>query len=30
MREILSVTPRSFEKGIVSAIENWRHQGLKL
>jgi len=30
MREILSVTPRSFERGIVSAIENWRQQGLKL
>jgi hypothetical protein len=30
MREILSVTPRSFEEGIVSAIENWRQQGFKL
>jgi nucleoside-diphosphate-sugar epimerase len=30
MREILSVTPRSFEAGIVCAIENWRQHGFKL
>jgi nucleoside-diphosphate-sugar epimerase len=30
MAEILSVTPRSFERGIVCAIEGWRQHGLKL
>jgi hypothetical protein len=28
MREILSVTPRSFESGILAAIENWHRKGL--